>query len=73
MEILSLIPGTNDDEDFPASFLHDIYDRIQQQEFATGKDHTHQVAEIRKKIVGHGIPVGVVMSVLIIVLYICTD
>ncbi len=50
--------GTNDDEDFPETFLLEIFDRIQQKQFETGKDHTHQVLEIRKKITGHGIPVS---------------
>ena len=50
--------GTNDEEDFPQSFLLGIYDRINQKEFETGNDHTQQVLEIRKQIIGHGIPVS---------------
>ena len=52
------LPGTNDDENFPESFLFGIYERILQKEFETGKDHTHQVLEIRKKLFGHKIPVS---------------
>lgn len=57
--------GTNDDEDFPESFLLEIYERILNKEFETGKDHTHQVLEVRKKITGHGVPVSKLLLIII--------
>lgn len=54
----TLETGTNDNDDFPEDFLLAIYDRIQQKEFATGKDHTHEVMEIRRQICGPGCPVS---------------
>ena len=62
--------GTNDDENYPDDFLLTIYDNIQQKEFETGKDHTHQVSEIRKQIVGSGCPVSVIIIIYIIIIII---
>ena len=55
--LLHWLLGTNDKENFPNDFLLQIYDRIQQREFSTGRDHTHEVTEIRKQIIGSGCPV----------------
>ena len=65
------ISGTNDDENYPEDYLLAIYDRIQQIEFTTGRDHTHEVAEIRKQIIGTGCPVYKTNTLILKILLSC--
>jgi len=54
---VSMNRGCNDGENFPTSLLIDIYNRIQKTEFIPGQDHTKEVAQIEKQILGSNIPV----------------
>ena len=47
-----LFLGTDDGKDFPAEMLHNIFNRIQKNEFSTGADHMTQLKQIEQSFIG---------------------
>lgn len=57
-QFLKMTKGIDNGNDIDKEYLQSIYDRVKQNEFKPGKDHTSSVIEFEKNLVGPKKPAG---------------